>query len=181
MAKVFHWWHHKYDCISPFYRDYIREYRTWTKMIDRCYRVTDNQRASYQNYGARGIKVCDRWLDKETGFIKFYNDMGKIPTDKNGNFLTLDRIDPNGDYCPENCRWADNRTQCMNRRSTKLIYLWGEPYSLSEAGRIFGVKRSTLTERVRRSKMTPENALIKSLVNELGGVETERRLELCAQ
>jgi hypothetical protein len=77
-------------------------------MQDRCY--NPNLR-SWKNYGERGIKVCARWLDKENGFKNFVEDMGLRPRGK-----SLDRIDVNGDYSPENCRWADAKTQRHNQR-----------------------------------------------------------------
>jgi len=84
------------------------EYNAWSDMIRRCYKETDK---AYPNYGGRGIKVCGRWLDKEIGLSNFLEDMGDRP-DKH----SLDRIDTNGDYCPENCRWSDWSNQLYNRR-----------------------------------------------------------------
>ena len=92
-----------------------KEYRIWSHMRDRC--LNKNCKL-YENYGGRGIKVCDRWnIPSEKhkriapGFLNFVNDMGEAPTG-----LSLDRIDNDGDYCPENCRWADKSTQMHNRR-----------------------------------------------------------------
>ena len=80
------------------------EYAAWSAMKSRCY---NSKVDSYARYGARGIKVCDRWLES---FENFYEDMGKRPE----NF-SLDRIDPNGDYSPDNCRWVDWETQEFNK------------------------------------------------------------------
>lgn len=83
------------------------EYRTWKGMHNRC----RNPNSQYWHlYGGRGIKVCDRWKH----FINFYNDMGNKPEG-----MSIDRIDPNGDYEPNNCRWADNKTQSRNSRVRK--------------------------------------------------------------
>ena len=80
-------------------------YNTYTGMLGRC---NDPGNSSYKYYGARGIKVCDKWLES---FNNFYEDMGDRP-----DGYTLDRIDVNGNYEPSNCRWADNTTQSINQR-----------------------------------------------------------------
>lgn len=91
------------------------DYRIYRAMISRC--KNPNVKA-YKDYGGRGITICDRWLNGEngeSGFICFTKDMGKRP-----DGLSIDRIDFNGNYCPENCRWANSKTQGQNTRSTKL-------------------------------------------------------------
>lgn len=79
---------------------------TWRAMISRCYNDTT---ISYKNYGARGIKVCDRW---RRSFKNFLEDMGDKPSQKH----TLDRIDNDGDYEPGNCKWSSRIHQAMNKR-----------------------------------------------------------------
>jgi len=81
------------------------EYRTWWNMIQRC---TNPKMPNYSNYGGRGVKVCDHWLAFE-GFIA---DMGMRPS-KN---FSIERMDVNGDYEPNNCIWSDSSTQIANRR-----------------------------------------------------------------
>lgn len=83
-------------------------YRKYLSMKGRCYTKTH---PSYKNYGGKGVKVCDKWLDKENGFWQFVGDMGEQPRGH-----TLDRIDPNGDYTPDNCRWANDYLQSQNKR-----------------------------------------------------------------
>lgn len=80
---------------------------SWQGMRQRC---SNPHLHAYQHYGGRGIKVCDRWHD----FANFLADMGERPSGK-----TLDRIGPNGDYEPGNCRWATAKQQTRNRRSSK--------------------------------------------------------------
>lgn len=81
------------------------EYQAWNHMKQRCYNKNDSR---YKHYGARGIKVCSRWFNS---FNNFYDDMKKRPEG-----LTLDRIDNDDDYTPENCRWTDYTTQSRNQR-----------------------------------------------------------------
>jgi hypothetical protein len=83
-------------------------YNSWRTMIARCYSPAD---AGYANYGARGIRVCDRW---RSSFEAFVADMGERPAGR-----SLDRIDNDGDYEPSNCRWATRGEQTANRRCAK--------------------------------------------------------------
>lgn len=86
----------------------LREYKSWKNMIDRCY---NDQLKSFPDYGGRGIGVCERWLEAgNLGLLNFLEDMG------NSDGLTLERIDVNGDYCPENCIWDTRSNQGYNQR-----------------------------------------------------------------
>lgn len=87
-------------------------YQSWSSMKRRCNLETDG---GYENYGGRGIKVCDRWMEPAPqGFLNFVEDMGEKPEG-----LTLERVDVNGNYSKENCIWADRTQQCFNRRKFK--------------------------------------------------------------
>jgi hypothetical protein len=83
-------------------------YRSWRSMIQRC---TNVELEDYKRYGGRGIRVCERW----ESFDSFLEDMGERPKG-----LTLDRINVNGNYEKENCRWATSKTQMRNRRNNKI-------------------------------------------------------------
>jgi hypothetical protein len=84
-----------------------RVYSIWENMISRC---ENSNNFSYYLYGARGIKVCERWKS----FENFYSDMGDPPEK-----YSIDRIDPNLGYCPENCRWASSMEQSKNKTGVR--------------------------------------------------------------
>lgn len=87
------------------------EYSTWASMKQRCY---DKNNKSYNSYGGRGITICDEWFNS---FSKFFEDMGKRPSKR----YSIDRVDVNGNYCKENCRWATKYEQARNTRANLNI------------------------------------------------------------
>lgn len=113
-------------------------YRLWVSMIDRCTRPNV---PNFKSYGARGIKVCERWQT----FENFYADMGDRPDGK-----TLDRIDQNGNYELGNCRWATHKVQARNRRDNRLITMNGETKPLIAWCESFGLSPLTVSGRLRR-------------------------------
>jgi len=113
-------------------------YRTWRNMISRCDRPN---RKDYANYGGRGIKVCERWYVLE----HFLQDMGE-PEEG----FSIDRIDVNGNYCPENCRWATNKFQVRNRRTTLMLSYNGIDMALADWAEKVNLPYTTLFSRYKR-------------------------------
>ncbi len=122
------------------------EYHTWSHIRHRCYNPNDKR---YENYGGRGIKVCQRWLDSYENFLL---DMGKRPSPAH----TLDRIDNDGDYTVENCRWATLLEQNQNKSTNKLteesvksIYLRrAQGLSLDKIAAEFGIDATSVAKIV---------------------------------
>ncbi|MBW4692291.1 MAG: hypothetical protein KME27_11040 [Lyngbya sp. HA4199-MV5] len=121
---------------------YTKTYRSWSEMLSRC---TCETNASYPRYGGRGISICDRWLGRE-GFINFFADMGERPEG-----MTLDRHpDNNGDYEPENCRWATPKEQALNRRSSVLITFQNKTQTVSQWSEELGIHSETIRFRHKK-------------------------------
>lgn len=119
-------------------RDHIA-FGSWAAMKGRCYRKKDK---SFHDYGARGIRVCERWLHS---FQNFLEDMGPKPS---ANY-TIERINNNGHYEPGNCRWATRREQRRNTRKTRLFFFRGESKILSDWCEEFGLKVSFVQNRLK--------------------------------
>jgi hypothetical protein len=121
-------------------------YQTWRNMRSRC----ENPNVpAYKNYGGRGITVCERWQD----FPSFLADMGERPEG-----MTIERINNDGNYEPDNCRWATRRQQGRNTRANQLVTLDGETKCLTEWAEERGIKMPTLWARLRLG-WTPEEAI----------------------
>lgn len=117
-------------------------YGVWCTMISRC----ENPHVScFDDYGGRGIKVCERWHE----FQNFFDDVSVLPHFGEKGY-TLDRIDVNGDYCPENVRWITMKEQANNRRNNVIVEYNGEKISLPQAAEKSGIKANTLWTRIKK-------------------------------
>jgi hypothetical protein len=114
---------------------------TWRQMMCRCYNKTS---INYKNYGGRGIKVCQRWHD----FTNFVNDIPPKPKSKKK--YTLDRINNNGNYEPNNVKWSTSREQAFNRNKCKFYLYKGKTQHLIEWSEELKINISTLFERLKR-------------------------------
>ncbi len=121
---------------------HVPEYNRWKAMRSRC---TYRKAECYPNYGGRGIKVCERW-NGPNGFANFLADMGAMPSCKH----TLDRINNDGDYCPENCRWTTYKDQRRNTRTNRLVTYSGETKTLAEWIEILRLNGRLIRTRIER-------------------------------
>lgn len=125
-----------------------RIYYAWSSMKTRC---TNPKRWNFSNYGARGIAVCERWND----YKNFHEDMAFSYFDG----ASLERIDNNKGYEPENCKWATNEDQANNKRNNRLIEFNGKRQTLPRWARELGIKSSTLRQRFYVCKWSIERCL----------------------
>ncbi len=123
-------------------------HKKWRSLFDRCYLTTAE---NYERYGGRGIYVCERWHD----FENFLADMGEPPSPD----AQIDRIDTNGPYSPDNCRWVSCKENNRNRRSTHWLTFNGETLSLAEWAERSGIKPATLQRRLAKCGYSVERAL----------------------
>ena len=110
----------------------------------------------YKDYGGRGIKICDEWLGKYVGFNNFCKWAFENGYSES---LTLDRIDNDGNYCPENCRWADTITQRRNSRRMKYITIGNETKCLKDWCEYYGIKAPALFNYARKYSIPIEESL----------------------
>lgn len=131
-----------------------RLYRIWKGMLART--IYPSQEA-YKNYGGRGITVCDEWANdfykfKDWALNNGYNDT-----------LSIDRIDVNGNYCPDNCKWATRKEQSNNQRSNIVLEYNGEKHTAAQWADIMGISHSTVYKRIYRHR--PIDIVLKEYVN----------------
>jgi len=116
------------------------EYGVWVHMIQRC---TNPARDAFAGYGGRGVKVCPRWRES---FQAFYDDMGPRP----GPGYSLDRIDFNGNYEPDNCRWATAAEQANNKSNNRRLAFNGQNLTVAQWAKRLGIPQETLYARLNR-------------------------------
>jgi hypothetical protein len=126
---------------------HTRTWISWCNMRGRC---NDPKNISFPNYGGRGIYVCDRW----NSFDHFLDDMGPRPDD-----TSLERVDNNGPYSPDNCRWATKTEQGLNTRTTIRVIVGDETMSMSRAAKAVGISIGSITTRRKRYKQTAQEAI----------------------
>lgn len=127
-----------------------RLYCVWQKMRSRCRRTSDK---SFDRYGGRGIQVCEEWARSFEAFAKWAHENGYAEN------LSIDRIDNDKGYSPDNCRWTDSTEQANNRRSNRLITHNGQTKTLAQWAREKGVRPRTIARRLDRWKWTPGDAI----------------------
>lgn len=119
--------------------EYTRLGRIYHNMKTRC---TNPNYDKYQYYGGKGIKICDEWMDSWYAFCDWAEENGYRDD------LTLDRINPNGDYCPSNCRWVSIKEQANNRSSNHMITYNGKTQSIQKWADETGIPSSCLDQRI---------------------------------
>ena len=136
---------HKKEIITKHNKYKTKIYSVYIAMKQRCY---NKQSIPYKYYGGRGIKICDEWLDEENGFINFYNW-----SINNGwkEGLSIDTINTNADYKPDNCRWTNSLTQMNNTRRNHYVTHNNETHTIAEWARILNENYSTLYNKLKNN------------------------------
>jgi len=127
-------------------KNHPREAQSYYNMLERC---INKKATGYEKYGGRGIEVCNRW---QLDFSYFYEDMGDRPED-----TSIDRIDNNGNYEPDNCKWSTQKEQCNNTRHNNKIEWSGVNNTLTEWAEYLNIKPNTILTRLRRGWSVEES------------------------
>lgn len=117
----------------------MKEYKAWSSMKERCLNPNNKR---FHSYGGRGIKICERWLNS---FPDFFQDMGNAPIG-----FQLERKDNQGNYEPENCKWASRVEQANNKRNNRLITFMGKTQTVAEWSRETGLGFGIIHQRIAR-------------------------------
>lgn len=131
-----------------------RLFTIWRNIKARCYNQNE---PAYNNYGARGIMMCDEWIHDFQAFYDWSISNGYNDT------LTIDRINVNGNYEPNNCRWANAKQQAQNRRTSKIYTINGETHCLKEWCEILNLNYRTIHKRIYNHNWDVEKALFTPL------------------
>ena len=124
-----------------------RIYSIWSGIKNRCY---NKNKREYRLYGAKGITMCEEW---KNDFMCFYNwSMANGYSDS----LSIDRVDNNKGYTPDNCRWADNMTQTLNRSITKYVEVNGKFYTIPQLSKLYNININCLYARAKKYGYTEE-------------------------
>lgn len=120
-------------------------YNTWASMKNRCH---NSKSDNYKNYGMRGITVCDEWVDNYSEFKRWALDNGY--NESGGRNCSIERIDVNGNYSPENCKWATAKEQMNNTRRNTFVEYDGKRMSLAQWADYLGINYSSFMSRFDR-------------------------------
>lgn len=129
------------------------EYKTWCGMKERC---LNQNNPAYARYGGRGIEICDHWI---SSFQRFYADMGQKPSPKH----SIERIDNDGPYSPDNCKWATQSEQCRNRRNSTIVQYEGKSFTLIGLAEYMGIHYKRLHSLYRYLGYSIEEAVERCL------------------
>lgn len=136
----------KYSDRTTHGKTHTRLYNVWCGMKQRCYNIKSKK---YSIYGARGIKVCEEW---KNDFMSFYNWAMANGYDGTAEYgkCTIDRINVNGNYEPNNCRWITYKEQANNRRNNTILNYNGETHNITEWSNILNLNRKTIKHRLKK-------------------------------
>lgn len=132
-----------------------KEYCTWSHVRQKC---SNPNNPKFYRYGARGIKVCERWDTAEGGYKNFLADMGKAPSPE----YTIERVDNDGNYCPENCIWATRNVQAMNTHRSLKFEWKGKLMTLPQIAHAEGKRPKHVYQLVKKYKKSIEFAVQKA-------------------
>lgn len=143
------------------------EFKTWQRMKSRCY---NKKSKDYPDYGGRGIKVCDRWLNS---FENFYKDMGNRPSKNH----SIERNDTNKDYCPENCLWATDYIQSRNKRNNIIIKYNNKEQTLIDWSIELNIPYKILHNRFHKLKWSIERCFTEKVIPQNNLIEYNSKVQ----